>query len=362
MFDMRIKYSETNPTSKERYIMSMTPRERVLAAMKKETLDRPPVAVFTQSATVGEMDNCGAAWPEAHSDAKLMAKLGAAQATYYGFEAVRSSFCLTAEAERLGCVVDPGKKNSTPMIKKHPFKFDAMEDVYDEPNLLDPEEFLKGGRPAVVIEATKLLKEQYGNEYAVVAGNTGPFTLAGHMVSTENLVFGIMMNPDMVVKWIDAVNPIVKAYTQALADAGADIIQMSEPSSSTDLLSPDMFTDYSGKYVHESLASVKDAMSVLHICGDTSEIIPLMADTGVTGISIEEKVDSEKAVKIAAGRVALVGNVGVVNPLLQGTPEDCAAAGKRIAAAGFNVISPGCGLSALIKDENLFALVKSIKG
>ena len=342
--------------------MSMTPRERVLAAMKQEKLDRPPVAVFTQSATVGEMENCGAAWPEAHSDAKLMAKLGAAQATYFGFEAVRSSFCLTAEAERLGCNVDPGKINSTPMIKKHPFKFDAMEDVYDEPNLMDPEEFLKGGRPAVVIEATKLLKEQYGNEYAVIAGNTGPFTLAGHMVSTENLVFGIMMNPEMVAKWIDAVNPIVKAYTQALADAGADIIQMSEPSSSTDLLSPDMFTEYSGRYVKESLASVKGADSVLHICGDTSEIIPLMADTGVTGISVEEKVDSADAVRIAAGRVACVGNVGVVNPLLQGTPEDCAAAAKRIAEAGFNVISPGCGLSALIKDENLFALVKAIKG
>lgn len=342
--------------------MSMTPRERVLAAMKQEKLDRPPVAVFTQSATVGEMENCGAAWPEAHSDAKLMAKLGAAQATYFGFEAVRSSFCLTAEAERLGCNVDPGKINSTPMIKKHPFKFDAMEDVYDEPNLLDPEEFLKGGRPAVILEATKLLKEQYGNEYAVIGGNTGPFTLAGHMVSTENLVFGIMMNPEMVVKWIDAVNPIVKAYTQALADAGADIIQMSEPSSSTDLLSPDMFTEYSGRYVKESLASVKGADSVLHICGDTSEIIPLMADTGVTGISVEEKVDSAEAVRIAAGRVACVGNVGVVNPLLQGTPEDCAAAAKRIAEAGFNVISPGCGLSALIKDENLFALVKAIKG
>ena len=342
--------------------MSMTPRERVLAALKQEKLDRPPVAVFTQSATVGEMENCGAAWPEAHSDAKLMAKLGAAQATYFGFEAVRSSFCLTAEAERLGCNVDPGKINSTPMIKKHPFKFDAMEDVYDEPNLLDPEEFLKGGRPAVILEATKLLKEQYGNEYAVIGGNTGPFTLAGHMVSTENLVFGIMMNPEMVAKWIDAVNPIVKAYTQALADAGADIIQMSEPSSSTDLLSPDMFTEYSGRYVKESLASVKGADSVLHICGDTSEIIPLMADTGVTGISVEEKVDSAEAVRIAAGRVACVGNVGVVNPLLQGTPEDCAAAAKRIAEAGFNVISPGCGLSALIKDENLFALVKAIKG
>ena len=51
--------------------MSMTPRDRVLAAMKQEKLDRPPVAIFTQSATVGQMDWSGAAWPEAHKDAKI---------------------------------------------------------------------------------------------------------------------------------------------------------------------------------------------------------------------------------------------------------------------------------------------------
>ena len=341
--------------------MAMTPRERVLAAMKMEKLDRPPVAVFTQSATIDQMDALNIYWPEAHSDPKLMCELGAGQAKVFGFEAVRSSFCLTAEAEALGCKVDPGKKDRTPMLKAHPFHFDPMAGEYDTPNLMDADEFVKTGRPAVIIEATKLMKEKYGQEYAVIAGNTGPFTLAGHLVSTENLVFGIMMEPDKVHEWVDAVNPIIKAYSQALADAGADIIQMSEPSASTDLLSPDMFTEYAGDYVKNSLACVNGADTVLHICGDTKPILDHMIATGVTGLSIEEKVDSAEAVKIVNGRAALVGNVGVVNPLLQGTPEDCAAAGKRIAAAGFNIISPGCGLSALIKGENLKALVNAVK-
>ena len=341
--------------------MAMTPRERVLAAMKQEKLDRPPVAVFTQSATIDQMDAINTYWPEAHSNAKMMCELGAAQATVFGFEAVRSSFCLTAEAEALGCRVDPGKKDRTPMLKAHPFKFDPMAGEYDEPNLMAPEDFLKTGRPAVILEATKLMKEKYGKEYAVIAGNTGPFTLAGHLVSTENLVFGIMMDPDKVKEWVDAVNPIIKAYCQALADAGADVIQMSEPSASTDLLSPDMFTEYAGSYVKASLAATKGADTVLHICGDTKPILGHMIETGVTGLSIEEKVDSAEAVKIVNGRAALVGNVGVVAPLLQGTPEDCAAAGKRIAAAGFNVVSPGCGLSALIPGANLKALVDSVK-
>jgi len=340
----------------------MTPRERVLAAMKCEKLDRPPVAVFTQSATMGQMDAIGVYWPEAHSDPKAMAKLGCAQADVLGFEVVRASFCLTAEAERLGCTVDPGKKDRTPMLKKHPFKFDPMMGEYDEPNIMDVDEFLKGGRPLANIEAVKLMKKSHGKDYAIVAGNTGPFTLAGHLVSTENLVFGIMMAPEEVTKWVDAVNPICKGYSQALIDAGADIVQMSEPSASTDLLSPDMFDDYAGKYVKTSLAAIKGGSSVLHICGNTMPIIDQMIATGVTGLSIEEKVNPAEAVKKVNKRAALIGNVGVVFPLLQGTPEDCLEHGKAVKDAGFNIVSSGCGLSALISNDNLKALVKAVKG
>lgn len=341
--------------------MAMTPRERVLAALKKEKLDRPPVAVFTQSATIGQMEALGVFWPEAHSNPKAMAKLGAGQADILGFEAVRAPFCLTAEAETLGCVVDPGKQDRTPMLKKHPFHFDPMEGVYDAPKLMDPAKFLKSGRVAACLEGIKLLKEQRGKEYAVVAGNTGPFTLAGHMVSTENLVFGIMMAPEEVTKWLKAVNPICKAYTQALADAGADIIQMSEPSASTDLLSPDMFDEFAGCYVKDSLASVKGANSILHICGNTEPILENMIATKVTGLSIEEKVDPKVAVKKVGKKTVLVGNVGVVNPLLQGTPEDCYKHGRIVKEAGFDVVAPGCGLSALISNDNLKALVKAVK-
>ena len=340
----------------------MTPRERVLAAMRMEELDRPPVACFTQSATIGQMEAIDVFWPAAHTDPKLMAKLGAAQATVLGFEAVRAPFCLTAEAERLGCKVDPGKQDRTPMLKEHPFVMNPMEGIYDEANIMSPEEFLKGGRPAACLEAMRILKKQYGDKYAVIGGNTGPFTLAGHMVNTENLVFAILMEPDEVSKWVEAVNPICKAYSQALVDAGADIVQMSEPSASTDLLSPDMFDDYAGKYIKDSLASIKGGSSVLHICGDTFPLIDNMIATGTTGLSIEEKVDPAQGVAKVAGRVALIGNVGVVHPLLQGTPEDCFKHGQVVAKAGFNVVSPGCGLSALIPNENLIALVKSVKG
>ena len=340
----------------------MTARDRVLAAMRMEELDRPPVAVFTQSATIGQMEALDVYWPDAHFNPKLMAKLSAGQVEVLGFEAVRATFCLTAEAEALGATVDPGVKNSQPMLKNHPFKNDFGKGGNAELSLLDPEEFLQTGRPAVILKAVELLAEEYGERYAVIAGNTGPFTLAAHLVETENLVFGILSNPSDVIKWVKATEKITEAFSQALSDAGADIIQMSEPTASCDLLSPEMFNEFALPSLKKNFAKMEGAFSCLHICGNTLPILDIMIATGVDALSIEEKVDPFKAVEKVAGRAALIGNVGVVNPLMQGTPEDCFKHGRMVAQAGFNVVSPGCGLSALIKNENLQALVKAVKG
>lgn len=342
--------------------MTMTPRERVLAALKHESLDRPPVAIFTQSATLGQMDATGAAWPEAHKNADLMAKLGCAQADIQGFEAVRAPFCLTAEAETLGARVQVDKRDASPMIKEHPFKFDPMMGEYDDPATMMPvEDFLKSGRVAVAIEAIGKMQKSHGENYVVVAGNTGPFTLTGNLVNTENLVFGMMMAPEEVDKWVSAVNPYVTAYTQALHNAGADVVQCSEPSGSTDMLAPDMFDDAAGKHVAVCLKPHDDKYTILHICGDTLPILEKMAATGVTGISIEEKVKPEDAVAHVGGKTVLVGNVGSVRPLFQGTPEETYEAAQHSAKAGFNVISSGCGVAVATPDANMLAFSKAIK-
>lgn len=345
--------------------MVMTPKERIFAALKQQNLDRPPVAIFTQSATIGQMDQLGAAWPEAHKDPALMAKLAAGQADIFGFEAVRTAFCLTAETEALGARVAVEKKEAAPMIKEHPVKFDPLMKVYDdyESMLISPEEMVNTGRCKTVIESVKLLKKTHGDKYAIVAGNTGPFTIAGNLVNTENLIYGMMVVPDLVEKLTAFVNPYVKAYAQALFEAGADVVQCSEPSGSTDMLAPDMFEPTVGKFVRESLAPCEkcDRYSVLHICGNTLPILKYMAATGVSGISIEEKVDPFDAVKTVDKACALVGNVGSVKPLYRGKPEDVRAAALKSAEAGFNIISPGCGVAPKTPSENLEALANAIK-
>ncbi|MCI6024476.1 MAG: hypothetical protein MRZ10_00850, partial [Methanomassiliicoccales archaeon] len=100
--------------------MGITPRERFFKAMNCEETDRPPVCGMTTTATVELMDHVGAWWPEAHHDGKQMAKIALGAYEFLGLESVRVPYCLTYEAEALGCRIDFGKRNSTPMVKTNP--------------------------------------------------------------------------------------------------------------------------------------------------------------------------------------------------------------------------------------------------
>ena len=342
--------------------MAMSCRDRVIAALNQESLDRPPVAVFTTCDTIGMMEKCGASWPEAHSDPQKMATLACAQADYFGLESVRAGFCLTEEAEALGCPIDMGTSRSSPMLKGHPFTYNPMKKIYDEPdNLPDIDEFLKTGRVKTAIDAMAIMQKTHGEDYVIVGGNTGPFTLTGHLLNTENLVYSVWTEPERAQKWVGAIAPYCKAFGQAMLDNGADLIQMSEPSASTDILAPTDFPVQSGQFVKDCLGSLP-GYTILHICGDSAPIIPYMLDTGADGISVEEKVPSEKAVEIANHRGCLVGNVGCAFPLFKGTPADVEKAAKHSAEAGFNVISAGCGVPIGTPDDNIRALVRAIKG
>jgi len=331
-----------------------TSKERVLAALSREKTDRAPVGVFTQSATIEQMEASGAKWPEAHTDPVKMGELAAAAATVIGFDTIRIPFDLTAEAELLGATVDLGGQDKTPMLKAHPF-----EDGEGVPAIPDN---LNQGRVGTVIEATKYLKAKYGNEYPIVVGVAGPFTLAGHLVETGNLLLWCITDPDQVHKYVKVATELEVKYIKALVEAGADVIVFVDPSASTDMMHPDMFDVFALPYLQQCQEAAKGAKTCLHICGNTTDLLDHMIKVGVDSVSIEEKVAPAAAVAKVAGRCALVGNVGVVNPLFQGTPEETFEATKAVVAAGFNLVAPGCGLAAKVPKPNLDAMVKAVKG
>ncbi|MEG9195488.1 MAG: methylcobamide:CoM methyltransferase MtaA [Candidatus Methanoglobus sp.] len=329
----------------------MNSRDRVIGAIKLEKVDRKPVTSVTQVGVVEAMEKVDAYWPEAHSNPEKMARLGASLYKLVGLEAVRIPFCLTVEAEVLGCKIKMGGLDTQPSVSESPKK------IPDE----IPANLLELGRIPVVINATKMLCNSYP-EVPKVIGITGPMTLAGHILGVENLLKYIIKSPDTVKKALDFCVEVSKRYIDAIIEVGPpDIICVPDPTASPEITPPPTFNSLVAPALREISKMInKECISVLHICGRVQKILGTMADTGFHGLSIEEKVDVKEARGIVKSKVALIGNISAPNTLLRGPPEKITEEVRAILDY-IDLVAPGCGLAPRTPLSNIKALVDSVK-
>ncbi len=95
----------------------MTSRERVLAALRGEPVDRTPVVNPTSIATVELMDLVDAPFPDANREPELMARLAARGHTELGFDTVMPVFSIIQESSALGCKIQWEQKDNWPTVK-----------------------------------------------------------------------------------------------------------------------------------------------------------------------------------------------------------------------------------------------------
>ena len=113
----------------------MNSRERLLRALRLEPVDRPPVAAVATGITVEMMEKCGVYWPEAHSDAHLLAKLAASIWEFTDIECIKLPFDMTVEVEALGAQVNYRTVDTLPTeighLYDHPDQIQIPEDFFD---------------------------------------------------------------------------------------------------------------------------------------------------------------------------------------------------------------------------------------
>lgn len=337
-------------------------KDRVLDALSGDRPDDAPVAVFTQSSTLSQMDAVDAPWPIAHSDPERMARLGSAQADMFGFDSVRVPFCVTVEAEALGCEVDLGTRTSSPKVLPGSFTMDPFGNGSSDPSdIPSPSEFMVSERIGVVSGAVSSLSKSHGDEVPVIAGVTCPLTMLSQMVGAENMVVTTITDPGIIGRWSKEITRRLIPYIRLLEDSGADVILLGEASASPDLIDPGMFDTLAGDHLR-MLSSEGDSSKVLHICGHVEPILERMSGLGYDALSLEGAVDPYLARRTVKDEVRLVGNVGPVDPLMVGTPADVIKACGKSRDAGFDVISPGCGIPIQTPDANLLAMTSHHRG
>jgi [methyl-Co(III) methylamine-specific corrinoid protein]:coenzyme M methyltransferase len=331
-----------------------TPKERLYRALRKQQVDRMPAVCFTQTATVEQMEACGAYWPEAHADAEKMATLAEAAHTVVGFEAVRVPFDITAEAEFFGCGIKAGDLKQQPSVIKPSVK--NLEDLDKLKNYN-----LKEGRIAVVLEAVKILSEKYGKELPIIGSMIGPFSLAQH-INGDAWFGNLFTGEEIVPALLDFCSDFNVAYAKAMVENGADTIAIIDPTASYELIGGEFYEKYALPYQKKIADAMKelDVATVLHICGNTTNGLGIMDKTGVNGISVDQKVD----IKTATGNVKdaiIVGNLDPVAVLWNGTPEEIEEASKKVLEAGVGLLTVGCGTVSMTPTVNLQKMIECAK-
>ena len=98
-------------------IKPMTSRERVLAGLRREPVDRTPVCNPTSVATVELMDLVDAHFPEANRNPEMMARLAATGYTEIGFDSIMPVFSIIQESSALGCKMQWEQKDNWPTVR-----------------------------------------------------------------------------------------------------------------------------------------------------------------------------------------------------------------------------------------------------
>lgn len=331
----------------------LSPKERVLGALLGKKIDRIPassVAGCGGTVCVDMQKGIGIYWPEAHRDAKKMAKLAIASYELSGLECVRVPFDLVIAPEALGCEITyPPEVDARPMVYGH---------TYEKPeDLKVPESILELGRIPTLLEAIRILKRDVGDLLPISSLLFGPFSLVGEMIGTSKLMKWCFRNPDCLREFVDFATDFLIELGEAQYDAGSDIVVVADPIAS--LVRPNMFKDYA-KPALIRVADSLDGIIVLHICGDANLIVPDMAECGYHGISIEESMDVAKA-KLHVGDVKILGNVSSKETLLFGPPDDIKAEARKAIEAGVDLLEPGCGIVPSTPLANVIAFVEAAK-
>jgi MtaA/CmuA family methyltransferase len=190
----------------------------VLAALKREPVDRTPVCNPTSVATVELMDLVDAPFPDANRVPELMARLAATSYTELGFDSIMPVFSIIQESSALGCKLQWEQKDNWPTVKMREPIFQDVEDIKI------PGDFLTHQDTRCVIEAIKILRKQFGTEVAIIGKTMGPWSLGYHCFGVEPFLLLSLDNPGKTKACLDKLKEATIQFGLAQIEAGADAL------------------------------------------------------------------------------------------------------------------------------------------
>ncbi|HBA62371.1 MAG TPA: methylcobamide--CoM methyltransferase, partial [Lachnospiraceae bacterium] len=150
-------------------------------------------------------------------------------------------------------------------------------------------------------------------------------------------------------------------FGHAQIEAGADVIAISDPSGTGEILGPKFFKEFAVTYINRLLDALQKekVRTIVHICGQMSpvyqEVNELLSDV----LSFDSIVPMKEAREHLKDRV-LMGNVSTYT-LEFGDPRRVKLLTENCIKNGSDIVSPACGLGMKSPLVNVQAILKCLK-
>jgi uroporphyrinogen decarboxylase len=277
----------------------------------------------------------------------------------FGYDCVWDLHGVHAESEAMGSKIIYGEGKSPTVEKPAISNYDQDLQTL---NSLNPH---KDGRLPLILQGIEHLKELCNGEIPVIGYVQGPFRHAAMLRGTEMLLREVYKDKKNVRKLLEIALDSLIVWGTAVAHAGADIVMISDPVSSGDMVSPKLYKEWSLPYTKRLCQAIKKSgvKVFMHICGDTIDRLEMLAETEVEGLSLDSKVDFAVAREKLGPDYLLIGNVDPIDPLLFGSPEQvfehCKKVIMQAGLEGHLILSAGCQVPEETPAPNLEAMMKA---
>ena len=248
----------------------MNSYERIMTALEGKRPDRVPVFPLVRDWAIRQ---AGFTVSEVIEDVGKLIYTQFFCLKKFGYDTVRDLSAIHAESEAMGCILDI-KEDGSPAIIDHAVK------NYDEdlPKLKIPNPWTDGRLP-VILEGIQRLKKMCAKQVPVIAYIQAPFRHASMLRGFEDLMRDLYKRPDRAKELLEITTLSQIYYGIACVHAGADIVQISDPSSSGDVVSLKVWEEFGLPYTKRVVNALKKmgVKITMHICGDTNNRLESLA-------------------------------------------------------------------------------------
>lgn len=257
----------------------------------------------------------------------------------------------------LGCEISDDSSSSPSLIG-------SVIQELDEIESLSADEALSGSLLGGIIDAQHIIADEIGRETLILPTHWGPFTTASRILGMESFLVGMLDDPDKLKELIRFSADYLWAIGERLLEheniAG---LNFSEPVASGDLISPASFQEFVKPVLADLTSRLKERgkYAMIHICGDSTRILPDILDIAPHAFSLESKTPLATAKQSLGGKVCVTGNVTPAGVFLSGSPEDVIAEARGCVETwgkdpGF-ILSVGCDFPKEVPLKNAKALM-----